>query len=95
MIDIYLSSYIIKHEVCHCPFVIPRHLTRIGVLTTQISPESLGLINISLIPCGLGNPGSSPDNLVVVAAPGLVETTSGDSVSVLSFMEKMISNGKT
>ena len=91
----YLAGDVVHDEEGDGPLVVPGHLAGVGVTPGHLGPQRLRLVHICLVTGGLGDPGSGPDNLVVVATPGLVETTSGDGVSVLSFISKMISNGKT
>ena len=91
----YLAGDVVHDEEGDGPLVVPGHLAGVGIAPGHLSPQCLRLVHICLVTGGLGDPGGRPDNLVIVAAPGLVETTSGDGVSVLSFMEKIISNGKT
>ena len=84
----YLAGDVVHDEEGDGPLVVPGHLTGVGVTPGHLSPQRLRLVHICLVAGGLGNPGCSPDNLVIVATPGLVETTSGDGVSVLSFIAK-------
>ena len=90
----HLPGDVVHDEEGDGPLVVPGHLAGVGVTPSHLGPQRLRLVHICLVAGGLGDPGSRPDNLVIVATPGLVETTSRDGVSVLSFMEKIYQQWK-
>ena len=71
-----LSGDIIHDKECHGPLVIPRDLPRVGIAASHLSPDCLSLVNVSLVTSSLGNLSSSPDQLIIVPTPGLIEPSS-------------------